>query len=386
MIIKNARIKTMDNSIYYENGYIQTEGKKIKSVGLMKDVPKGENEIDVRGGYVIPGLVEAHSHIGIFGDSVGFESSDGNEETDPKTPHLRAIDAINPMDKCFEDARNSGVTTVVTGPGSANVLGGQMAAIKTIGKRIDEMIVKAPCSMKCAFGENPKTVHNGKNQSPITRMATAAMLRESLYSAKSYGEHKKTRSDKITYDLKCEALMQVLKKKIPLHAHAHRADDIFTAIRIAKEFDIELKIVHGTESHLIADELAKEKIDVMSGPALSERSKPELKNLTYKTPGILEKHGIRTAIITDHPVIPINHLLLCAQLAVKSGMTEEGALKAITCDAAAIIGIDDRIGKIKEGYDADFVVYDKSPMIFESKLLFTVINGVKIHNENNVIL
>ncbi len=346
----------------------------------MENAPQCVDTIDARGGFVTPGLIDAHCHLGIFGDSLGFEGSDGNEEVNPQTPHLRAIDALNPMDKCFEDARKAGITSVVTGPGSTNVFGGQMAAIKTSGKRIDDMIIKAPCSMKCAFGENPKRTGNGKNQSPITRMATAALFREAMYQAMSYDERiMDLEGENPVTDLKAEALLDVLKRRIPIHAHAHRADDIFTAIRLAKEFNVDVKIVHASEGHLIADELAKENIDVMIGPLISVRSKPEMKNLNPQSAAILERSGVRLAITTDHPEVPIDHLLLCVQLAVKDGMTAEGALQSVTCNAAEIAGIDDRVGKLKKGYDADMVIFDKNPLDFGAKVLFTIIDDVKVY-------
>jgi imidazolonepropionase-like amidohydrolase len=379
MTVINAEIITMDGGIRYRNGYVASEGGKITAVGNMADFSAADGEvIDARGGVVIPGLIDAHCHLGIFGDALGFESSDGNEETDPITPHLRAIDAVNPLDRCFEDARRGGVTTVVTGPGSANVLGGQTAAIKTRGNRVDDMILKAPCSVKCAFGENPKTVYHGKDRSPVTRMATAALLREALYAAKNYGE-KLSDGEALGCDLKNEALLSLLRGEIPLHAHAHRADDICTALRLAEEFGIEVKIVHGTEGHLIADALAAAKTDVMVGPSLGDRGKPELKSLTFETAGILQNAGVRVAVITDHPEVPIHYLLLCAQLAAKNGMTEDGALRAVTCDAAAIAGIDGRVGRIKRGYDADLVVFDRNPMLFDAKLLYTIIDGEKLY-------
>jgi len=377
MLIINAKIITMDNKDY-ENGYILINNGKIIEIGEMHSAPKDNDVYDAQGGYAIPGMIDAHCHLGVFGDSIGFEGEDGNENPEPSSQHLRIIDAINPLDRCFLDARNAGVTTVVVSPGSANALGGQIVAVKTNGIRVDDIIVKQPLAVKVAFGENPKTVHNEKNQSPITRMATASLIRQALFNAQDYIK----KEDKQT-DLKSEVLVRVLKNEIPLHAHAHRADDIFTAIRIAKEFKIDVKIVHGTEGHLIADELAKDKIDVMVGPSLSDRSKPELTNLTFKTAGILEKAGVRIALVTDHPVIPINYLLLTAQLAVKNGMTEQGALRAITIDAAGISGIDDKVGKIAIGYDADIAIFDKNPMEFTANIKQVIISGVKIDKPNN---
>lgn len=385
LIIKNGRILTMAGNSY-ENGYIILDGGKIIEIG--EDFATAKTHVhsdavvmDAQGGYVLPGLIDAHCHVGLFEDSVGFEGEDGNEMTDPVTPHLRAIDGVYHADRAFAEARENGVTTVVTGPGSANVIGGQFAAIKTWGRRVEEMILKDPVGMKIAFGENPKTVYYEKRQSPMTRMATAAILRESLMKAKEYKEMLEKydsdpeENDKPEYDMKLEALVKVLKKEIPLKAHAHRADDILTAIRIAKEFDVEITLDHCTEGHLIKDILAEEKIPVIIGPSLTDRSKIELRNLTLKTPDILADAGLRVAIMTDHPETPIQYLWLCAAMAVREGMKEEDALKAITINAALITGVADRVGSLEVGKDADIVVFDGHPFEFKTKVAATVING-----------
>lgn len=384
LLIKNGKILTMDGTDY-ENGYLLIDNGKIAGVGSAGTFDESQFSIDkiidAQGGYVLPGFIDAHCHVGMWEDSVGFEGDDGNEDTDPVTPHLRAIDAINPNDRAFEEAREAGVTTVVTGPGSANVIGGQFAAIKTYGRRIDEMILKEPIAMKVAFGENPKTVYHQKNQSPVTRMATAAILRESLMKARDY---KRTmdeynadpeENDKPDFDFKMESLLKVLNKEIPLKAHAHRADDIFTALRIAREFNLNITLEHCTEGHLIADYLKEEAIPVNVGPSLSDRSKVELKHLTFKTPGILAKEGLSVAIITDHPVTPIQYLPLCAALAVREGMDEYEALKAITINAASNCGIDDRVGSIKAGKDADITIFNGHPLDFRTRAEYVLING-----------
>lgn len=384
LLIKNGKILTMDGTDY-ENGYVLIDNGKIAGVGSADTFDESQFSIDkiidAQGGYVLPGFIDAHCHVGMWEDSVGFEGDDGNEDTDPVTPHLRAIDAINPNDRAFEEAREAGVTTVVTGPGSANVIGGQFAAIKTYGRRIDEMILKEPIAMKVAFGENPKTVYHQKNQSPVTRMATAAILRESLMKARDY---KRTmdeynadpeENDKPDFDFKMESLLKVLNKEIPLKAHAHRADDIFTALRIAREFNLNITLEHCTEGHLIADYLKEEAIPVNVGPSLSDRSKVELKHLTFKTPGILAKEGLSVAIITDHPVTPIQYLPLCAALAVREGMDEYEALKAITINAANNCGIDDRVGSIKAGKDADITIFNGHPLDFRTRAEYVLING-----------
>lgn len=387
LLIKNGYIMTM-TGVDYKRGYVLVDNGKIAGIGdsienIDKSVLPGEDTliIDAEGKYVLPGFIDAHCHVGMWEDSVGFEGDDGNEMTDPITPHLRAIDGVYYMDRSFVEAREAGITTVVTGPGSANVIGGQFAALKTYGRRIEEMIVKEPVAMKVALGENPKTVYNDKKQSPMTRMATAALLRESLYNAKEYKKlldeynENKEEKDKPDYDMKMEALLKVLNKEIPLKAHAHRADDILTAIRIAKEFEIDITIEHCTEGHLIKDILLEEGVTACVGPLLTDRSKIELRNQSLKAPGILSHAGLKVAITTDHPCIPVQYLSLCAAMAVKEGMDENEALKAITINAAEITGIDSRVGSLKAGKDADIVIFDGHPLELKSKVLSTIING-----------
>jgi imidazolonepropionase-like amidohydrolase len=348
---------------------------------LQADVIK----IDANKGYVLPGLIDAHSHIGMWEDAVGFEGDDGNESTDPVTPHLRAIDAVYHADRAFVEAYESGVTTVVTGPGSANVIGGQFAALKTYGRSVDEMVLKHPVAMKVAFGENPKTVYNEKHQAPMTRMATAAILRESLFKAKEYKElwdnynKEPEELDKPEFDFKLEALLQVLNKEIPLKAHAHRADDIMTAVRIAKEFDVNITLDHCTEGYLIKEILAETGLPAIVGPMLTDRSKIELRNQNLKTPAILSKQGIKIAIMTDHPCVPVQHLCLCAAIAAREGMDEKQALRAITINPAEIIGISDRVGSLQKGKDADIVIYDGKPLELKSQVQKTIINGAIVY-------
>ena len=386
LLIKNAKIITM-SGVNYDNGYILVdEGKIIKLGEDFAEVEKlvdssTDSIIDAGGFYTLPGFIDAHCHVGMWEDSVGFEGDDGNEMTDPATPHLRAIDGVYHADRAFTEARENGVTTVVTGPGSANVIGGQFAAMKTYGRRIEDMILKEPVAMKVAFGENPKTVYHEKRQSPMTRMATAAILRENLLKAKEYKQKMEDfisdseNNDRPDFDIKLEALLKVINREIPLKAHAHRADDILTAIRIAKEFNIRLTIEHCTEGHLITDLLIEEGISAIIGPSLTERSKIELRNQSIKTPGILSKAGVKVAIMTDHPCIPIQYLSLCAAMAVKEGMDEMEALKAITINAAVITGIDDRVGSLEPGKDADIVIFDGHPIELKTRVVTTVING-----------
>jgi len=385
LLVKNAKILTMAG-IDYNDGYIAAEGEKITALGndaaeLTRLEAAASEVIDAKGRYVLPGFVDAHCHVGMWEDSVGFEGDDGNETSDPVMPHLRAIDAVYHADRAFVEARENGVTTVVTGPGSANVIGGQFAALKTYGRRVEDMVIKAPVAMKVAFGENPKSVYHEKRQAPMTRMATAALLRESLMKAVEYKKMKEDYErdsenfDKPDYDIKMEALLKVLNGEIPLKAHAHRADDILTAIRIAKEFGVGITIEHCTEGHLITDILLEENVSVITGPFLTDRSKIELRNQSARTPGILSRAGIKTAIMTDHPVTPVQYLPLCAAVAVKEGMDETEALKAITINAAEITGIADRVGSLEAGKDADIIIMDGHPLELKSRVLYTIING-----------
>lgn len=387
LLIRNGKVLTM-TGIDYDNGYILIDQGKIVEVGKGKKNFKNIKDLDIidaEGKYVLPGFIDAHCHVGMWEDSVGFEGDDGNEMTDPITPHLRAIDAVYHLDRCFREALESGVTTVVTGPGSANVIGGQFVALKTFGKRIEEMIVKEPVAIKVAFGENPKTVYNDRKQTPSTRMATAALLRESFMRATEYKglldeyNNDKENVDKPEYDMKLEALLKVLNREIPIKAHAHRADDIITAIRIAKEFNIRVTIEHCTEGHLIKDILVEEGVSAIVGPILTDRSKVELRNLSIKTPGILAKAGVKTAIMTDHPCVPVQYLSLCAALAVREGMDEVDALKAITINAAELTEIGERVGSLEKGKDADVIIMDGHPLELKTRVVTTIINGQVVY-------
>ena len=380
ILIKNGRVFTMTGDII-ENGSILIKDGKIDQVGLDINSPEGVQVIDAGGRMVLPGFVEAHCHLGLQEDAIGFEGADINEMVEPVTPELRAIDGINPMDRTLEEAYQGGVTTAVTGPGSANVIGGQAIAIKTFGHRVDDMVVKDPAAMKVAFGENPKRVYREQKKSPITRMSTAAILREYLFKTKAYMAKKEDETNK-DFDFKLEALIPVLKKEIPIKAHAHRADDIFTALRIAKEFDIDITLDHCTEGHLIADDLVKEGKGAIVGPTMGHRSKFELKNTNFETPKILNEKGVKIAITTDSPVIPLQHLSLCAGLAHKAGLDEMEALKAITIYPAEIIGIQDRVGSIEVGKDADIVIFDGHPLKdLGVETFMTIIDGQVVYKK-----
>ena len=396
LLVRNAKILTMSGKDY-ESGYILADEGKIISIGssseeqaVVAEKCKGDcTVVDAEGGYALPGFIDAHCHIGLCEDSVGFEGDDVNEMTDPATPQLRAIDGVYHADRSFVEARENGVTTVVTGPGSGNVIGGQFTALKTWGRRVDDMILRDPIAMKVAFGENPKTTYFEKHQTPMTRMATAAILRENLLKAAEYKQmlddynRDKEENDKPDYDMKLEALMKVLNGEIPLKAHAHRADDILTAIRIAKEFKLSLSVDHCTEGHLISDILREEKVPVIVGPMLTDRSKIELRNQSLRNPGILSKAGIKVAIMTDHPCVPVQHLGLCASMAVREGMDETEALKAITINAAEITGIADRVGSLETGKDADIVIFNGFPLEFRSRVTTTIINGKIVYSKGN---
>lgn len=382
ILIKNAKIYTMTGKVI-DRGSIFLEAGKIKEIGQEVEAPSSAEVIDAEGKFVLPGMIDAHCHLGMFEDAIGFEGLDVNEMTDPITPHLRGIDGINPMDLTLKEAYEGGVTTVSTGPGSANVVGGQFALIKTYGNRIDDMVIKEPSAMKVAFGENPKRVYNEKRRMPMTRMATAALLRETLMKAKDYYDKKQNAKEENTkapaFNIKMEALMDVLEGKIPLKAHAHRADDIFTSIRIAKEFGVKITLEHCTEGHLIADYIAEEGLPTIVGPTFGHRSKFELRNKSFETPKKLWEAGVKFSIMTDHPVIPIQYLPLCAALAAKEGLPEEEALKAITIYPAEILEIDDRVGSIEVGKDADLVIWNEHPFNINSNVACTIIDGKVVY-------
>lgn len=381
MIIINGVVHTLDTPVI-DRGFVAVRDGKIAMVGPMDQCPENwEGEIyDAGGGHICPGFVDAHCHLGMFGDAVGFEGEDGNEMTDPCTPHLRAIDAINVRDRCFQEARLAGVTTVMTGPGSANPISGQFAALKTNGRWVDEMVIAAPAAMKLALGENPKSVYNERHETPVTRMATAAIIRENLFKAKEYGEklaraEQDEDEEKPDYDAKLEALLPVVRGELPVHIHAHRADDIATGIRISKEFGLKYVIVHGTEGYLISDLLVQEGAAVITGPSLGDRSKPELANMSIENPALLTMAGVKIAICTDHPETPIQHLPMCAGLAIKGGMIPETALAAITRWPAEIAGLGHRLGTITVGKDADLLVTSGYPLNWLSKVRLVLIDG-----------
>jgi len=390
MVIINGKIVTMEEE-NIDCGYVRICEDKIAEIGTMESYhnslkvqekdsavslgkEEGEEIIDVKGAWVMPGLIEAHAHIGISEEKWGVIADDCNESTNPVTPSLRAIDAINPMDPAFHEAISAGITSVMAGPGSANVVGGQFVFMKTQGRCVDNMIVKHPAAMKVAFGENPKTAYGDQGMYPSTRMGTAALLRKTLFEAVKYQERKE-QGEVEEPEFEKECWIPVLKKEIPLKAHAHRADDILTAIRIAKEFNLDMTIDHGTESHLVVDEIKESGFPVIVGPDLSSRSKLEIQNLNFKINKILNQAGVLFSITTDHPVSMIHYLPLCAGLAVKHGLPMEEGLKAITINGARICRVDDRVGSLKVGKDADIAIFSGNPMEVFTKTLYTIIDG-----------
>ena len=376
LLIKNGYIKPMVGADI-ENGCVLIDDNgKIAAVAAQLEASAGCTVIDAEGRLVTPGCVDAHCHIGLDNEGMGWEGMDYNEITDPVTPHMRAIDSINPMDEAFGLALQGGVTAACTGPGSANVVGGTFVAIKLSGIRVDKMIIKNPLAMKCAFGENPKRCYGqGAKKSPMTRMGTAAVLREVLFKAKRYLEDKEAGKNP-PFDMKLEAMIPVLKGEIPLKAHAHRADDILTSIRIAKEFGVKITLDHCTEGALIAGELAEEGYSAFVGPSFGSKTKIELRNKSFTTPAALHAAGVPISIITDAPVIPLQYLPMCAGLAINSGLDYEEGWRAITINPAVQTGIGDRVGSLEPGKDADVVIWTADPMkVLGAESYTTIVDG-----------
>ncbi|MGL5540132.1 MAG: amidohydrolase [Erysipelotrichaceae bacterium] len=382
ILIKNGLLHTMGSMETLVSDLLIKEGK-IAAIGKDLSVGPEVQIIDATGKFVYPGMIDGHCHLGMMESAIGFEGNDVNEMSDPLTPHMRAIDGINPVDETIHQAAMAGITTACTGPGSANVIGGTFTTFKTHGTVIDEMILVDNLAMKCAFGENPKRVYQATKIK--TRMQTAALLRETLMKTKEYYAKKVAAADDASklpaLDLRLEAMIPVITKQIPLKAHAHRADDIATAIRIAKEFDVRMTLEHCTEGHLIADTVKASGFDVFVGPTLTDKSKFELKNRTFETPARLYEAGVLVSIITDSPVIPLEYLPLCASLAMKAGMPEVEALKAITINPAKALGIDHRVGSLEVGKDADLFISDRHVFDVQHVVEYTLINGAIVHQK-----
>ncbi|MGD9317554.1 MAG: amidohydrolase [Anaerolineae bacterium] len=392
--ITNGRLMTITQGTL-EPGTVLTEGGRIVAIGEEVIIPEDAEIYDATGKVVMPGLIDAHCHVGLWPEGVGWEHSDGNEMTDPITPHLRALDAVHPDDPAFKELVAAGVTTVLTGPGSGNVIGGQWVCLKTLPRpTVEQMVLLEPAGMKMALGENPKRVYGEDKKTPSTRMGNAAVLRAALVDAGNYSEKwRRYEADQAAYqakaeagdteaeppklperDLKLEALGKVLSREMKARVHAHRADDMLTAIRIAEEFNLDLTLEHATEGYKIADILAAKEIPVTAGPILFSRLKYELKDMTPRNPGLMSKAGVQVAIQTDE-MSAVRYLTINAALAVREGMPEEEALKAITINPAKIIGVDDRVGSLEMGKDADIVVFSGHPFDYQAVAELVLVDG-----------
>lgn len=382
LVIKNAKLYTITDGIIEGSILIDDQGK-IASLGQV-EIPNDATVIDATAKVVMPGMIDAHGHAGLWEEGLGWEGSDGNETTDPITPQLRALDAINPHEKGIAEALQAGVTAMCVLPGSANVVGGQGVIVHLHGNTVEDMIIEEDGGLKMAFGENPKRVYSGQKKTPSTRMATAAILRENLIKAQNYLaklEKGKTDPDKAPEkDLKMEAFVKVLKRETKVRAHAHRADDIMTALRIAKEFNLDMSIEHCTEGHKITKELKEAGVWALVGPTMSNRSKVELQELSFNTLRVLWEAGIPVTITMDHPVIPVGYLPTAAGYAVKAGLPYEEALKAITINPAKVLGIDDRYGSLEVGKMADLVVWSGDPLEIKSEVEQVLIHGEVVYS------
>ncbi len=387
LAITSAKINTITQGVI-EKGTILIEEGKIKAIGEKIEIPLDAQIIDCANKWITPGLIDAHTHLGVYEETIDWAGADGNEMTNPSTPHVRALDAINPLEQGFIDAYKGGVTTVQIMPGSANVIGGEMSILKTYGRVVEEMLVKELSGLKVAFGENPKRVYGEKKQMPCSRMGTAAILRENLTMARNYLlklEKGLIDADKLPdKDLKMETLIKVLKKEIPLRAHAHRADDIITAIRIAEEFDVNITLEHCTEGHKIADIIFSKGYRVTVGPTISSRSKIELGEMGWHTLVELEKANVPFSIITDHPVIPIEYIILSAALAIREGVSEKTAWESITINPARHLGVEGKVGSLEVGKDADIVIWSGNPFDYLTRVETTIIDGKVVYDRNKV--
>ena len=384
MRIRNVRIYTMDdNDRVIENGFVTVENGVITAVEEGSPSDCCDNDIDGRGMTLYPGFIDAHTHMGLTSAGVGIEGEDLNEEFDPCTPQLRIIDGINPIDHSFEMARQAGVTTVIVSPGSTNPIAGSIAAVKTAGKRIDKMVIKT-VGMKLALGENPKLTYMDHEQSPATRMAVASIIRDNLYKAQRYMqdiEQAESESDLPDYDSAMEALLPLLRREIKAHFHCHRADDIFTAVRIANEFDLDYTLIHCTDGHIIAEELADEKVSCVVGPVICDRCKPEMAGLTPDNAAVLKSNGLEVAVCTDHSEVPIEYLPISVGICIKHGLSFYDGLKAVTCTPAKIAGIFDKTGSVEVGKDADLVLFEGNPFEVMSSPALVVIGGKTVRRD-----
>lgn len=372
LLIQHGTLYTMESEKPVQADLLIAEGK-IAKIATDIMVTDDTEVLDATGMLVFPGFIDAHSHIGISEEKVTGIGDECNENTTPATPYVRAIDCIHPMDSAFHNALASGITSAMAGPGSSNPVGGQFAFIKTCGRCVDDMVVLSPAAIKIAFGENPMTSYGMNGNAPSTRMGIAAIIREELFNAKQYLAN--TSADSTEKNFRMESYRELFEKKIPLKAHVHRTDDICTAIRIAKEFNLDLTLDHCTEGHLIAEEIARSGYPAIVGPSMSARSKKEVSESDFKTPGILRRAGVTVALTTDHPVCRLQYLPLCAALATKEGLSEYDALRAITIDAARICRVDHRLGSLTVGKDADLCLWDGNPLKVSSSVVKTLIDG-----------
>lgn len=378
LAIINGRVLTMDGKAF-DRGSVLVEGDRIATVGRDLTLPPGTEIIDAAERVVMPGLIDAHCHVGVYEEIFRDEGDDTNETTDPLTPHLRVLDAINPADLGFADALSGGVTTVCITPGSANVIGGEMAVLQTAGRVVDEMVLRRPAGLKAALGENPKRTYGAEKKSPRTRMASAALLRTALLQAREYLCKQERaaagRGDPPERDLKHEAVARVLRGEVPLRVHAHRADDIATALRIRREFDFPMVIEHATEGWRIADLIAREKVPVILGPIITQRAKPEMAGLSLAAARCMAEAGVLFAVMTDHPEVPIQYLGLSAMLTVRGGLDEETALQSVTINAARILGLENLLGSITPGKQADLVILSGEPFDIRTRVEKVLIRG-----------
>ncbi len=372
LAIKGGKILTMDEAGVIDNGVILVEGEFIHQVGKDLLIPKGTKIIEAWGKYICPGFIDSHTHIGLEEEIYRVEGDDVNETSHPITPHLQAVDGINFMDLAFADALRGGVTRTMCMPGSANILGGQAVFLKTLASSMGDMIYRNPWGLKAALGENPKRVYGSQKKTPKTRMASASLLREAFSIARSLMDKDDLKAREVYRN---EAIFKVLRKEMPLLLHVHRADDILTALRIKDEFGIDMLLQHGTEAALVAEELVKRDVAVFLGPLLTTRAKVEMKEVAFKNAALLAARGVKFSFITDHPVIPIEHLRVCAALAVREGLTEEMALQAITSIPAQLLKVDQELGSIKEGKRADLVIFNGHPFDFRSQAEKVLVDG-----------
>ncbi len=381
LVITNAHVVPVEGEPF--DGMVLVEQGQISALGPEVSVPEGAEVVDAEGQWVVPGLVDAHVHLGVWEEGEGWAGQDTNEMTDPVMAAARALDGINPREQGFDDALGGGITSVNVNPGSGNPIGGLTVALKTYGRYVDEMVLRNPSGLKAALGENPKRVYGDQKKTPATRLGVALVLRKAFTEARNYAEKSRRASDEGEYaegHLVNQALVQVLNREIPWRQHCHRADDIATAIRIAEEFGYQLVLDHGTESYLIADLVAEKQVPVLYGPLIVSRSKVEVRERTAAAPGILDRAGVKVSIITDHPVVPIEHLVTQVAMAVKEGMDRDAALRAVTINPAEVMGVADRVGSLAVGKDADLVLWSGDPLDLQSRALRVWIEGQEVYS------